>query len=66
MSRNFVKNIEQFAKDEGLELIKFSRKQPKDEITQERLKSFDGKEGGSLYRQSPREGICLQDRKAGI
>ena len=45
ISRSFVKQIEQFAKDEGLEIIKFSRKQRKDEVTQERLKSFDGKEG---------------------
>ncbi|MDJ0842347.1 MAG: hypothetical protein QNK37_37945 [Acidobacteriota bacterium] len=45
ITRNFVKGIEQFAKDKGLEIIRFNRKQRKDEITQEKLKCFHDKEG---------------------
>ena len=45
MTRDFVRRIERFAKDEEVELVKFSRKQRKDDLTQAKLASFQGHEG---------------------
>ena len=45
MTRDFVRRIERFAKDEEAELVKFSRKQRKDDLTQAKLASFQGQEG---------------------
>ena len=45
MTRSFVASIERFARDEGLEIVRFSRGERKDARTQERLREWDGREG---------------------
>ena len=45
MTRSFVASIERFARDEGLEIVRFLRGERKDERTRERLRDWDGGEG---------------------
>ncbi len=45
MSKAFVRNIEQFVANEGIDLISFDRKQRKDDVTQKYLRSFRRREG---------------------
>ena len=45
MSKDFVKQIHAFAKQQGIELVPFAKGQRKDEVTLERLKDFDEPEG---------------------
>jgi hypothetical protein len=45
MSHSFVKSIHDFAKCEGVEIRPFAKGQRKDEITQQRLRSFSAPEG---------------------
>ncbi len=48
MSHDFVKSIHTFAKNNDIEMVRFQKRQNKDEETQRRLKSFD-KDEGVLY-----------------
>ncbi|MBU0500392.1 MAG: hypothetical protein KJ558_12980, partial [Gammaproteobacteria bacterium] len=45
MSHDFVKSIHAFAKGNGIEMLRFQKRQNKDEVTQQRLKSFADEEG---------------------
>jgi hypothetical protein len=45
MSHAFVRNIEKFAKEKGVELIKFAKGVRKDDLAKEKLAGFQGKEG---------------------
>jgi hypothetical protein len=45
MSRAFVAEIEQFAKMENIEIVRFKKGERKDTITQQRLQQFDQSEG---------------------
>ena len=45
MSRAFVGSIEAFAKHHGLEVVRFAKGQRKDEVTRQRLKDFQAREG---------------------
>lgn len=45
MSRDFVRAIHAFAKRHGIEMVRFHKGQRKDDVTRERLKSFEGREG---------------------
>ena len=45
MTRSFVASIERFARDEGVEIERFSRGERKDERTRERLRRWDDREG---------------------
>jgi hypothetical protein len=40
MTEAFVRNIEQFVSDEGIDLVTFTKGQRKDDVTQRHLKSF--------------------------
>ncbi len=48
MTETFVRNIEQFVNDEGIDLVAFAKGQRKDDVTQKYLRSF-GKSEGVLY-----------------
>ena len=41
MSKDFVKRIHAFAKQQDIEMVPFAKGQRKDEVTAERLKDFD-------------------------
>jgi len=45
MSKDFVRQIHTFAKQHGIEMVRFTKGQRKDEVTAERLKDFDQGEG---------------------
>ena len=45
MTRSFVASIERYARDEGFELVRFTRGERKDERTRERLRRWDDREG---------------------
>jgi len=45
MTRSFVRAIEDFAKCEGIDLIRFKKGQRKDDVAQKYLSKFSGKEG---------------------
>ena len=45
MSEAFVRNIEQFVADEGIDLVSFSKRQRKDDVTQKYLRRFRRSEG---------------------
>jgi hypothetical protein len=45
MSREFVKKIHTFAKDNQIQMVRFEKGQRKDDITRERLQAFDPEEG---------------------
>ena len=45
MTHTFVKAIHDFAQHEGVEIVAFDKGQRKDEVTRERLKTFDASEG---------------------
>ena len=45
MTRAFVGSIKRFARQQGLDLVHFRRGERKDEVTQARLRSFEGQEG---------------------
>ena len=45
MSHAFVKSIKDLAKREGIEILRFTKGQRKDEVTQERLRNFTADEG---------------------
>ena len=45
MSRNFVESIHAFAETHDIEMVHFAKRQNKDEVTQERLKTFSSQEG---------------------
>lgn len=45
MSRAFVGEIERFARREKVEVVRFTKRQRKDEVTQERLRGFNEPEG---------------------
>jgi hypothetical protein len=45
MTKDFVRNVEQFVAAEGVDLITFEKKQRKDEITQKYLQDFQRSEG---------------------
>lgn len=45
MSHDFVKSIHAFAQSQGKEIVRFQKRQNKDEVTQQRLKSFADDEG---------------------
>jgi len=40
ITRDFVKAIHAFAKREGVDIVRFAKRQRKDEVTRERLKDF--------------------------
>ena len=45
MSEAFVRNIEQFVADEGIDLVSFSKKERKDDVTQKYLRRYRRSEG---------------------
>jgi len=45
MTKAFIKSIETFIQREGLELVRFKKGQRKDDILQEKLRSFHREEG---------------------
>ena len=45
MTEAFVRNIEQFVNDEGVDLVAFEKGQRKDDVTQKYLRGFDRSEG---------------------
>jgi hypothetical protein len=45
MTETFVRNIEQFVKAEGIDLVAFEKSQRKDDVTQKYLRSFSKSEG---------------------
>src|SRR6195256_307650 len=45
MSEAFVRNIEQFVADEGIDLVSFAKGERKDDVTQKYLRSFRRSEG---------------------
>jgi hypothetical protein len=45
MSEAFVRNIEQFVADEGIDLVSFGKRQRKDDVTQKYLRRFRRSEG---------------------
>jgi hypothetical protein len=45
MTEAFVRNIEQFVSDEGIDLVSFEKRQRKDDLTQKYLRSFRKNEG---------------------
>jgi hypothetical protein len=45
ITKNFVKAIERFCQDEGVDLITFEKGHRKDDIAHEYLEAFEGKEG---------------------
>ena len=45
MTRSFVASIERFARDAGIDIVRFSRGERKDEHTRERLRHWDDREG---------------------
>jgi hypothetical protein len=45
MSHAFVRSIERFAEQEGIEVVRFRKGQRKEEVAQEFLRRFEGKEG---------------------
>ncbi len=45
MSRDFIKAIQAFAKTNDIDFVRFKKRQIKDEVTQERLKTFPDEEG---------------------
>lgn len=45
MSEAFVRNIEQFADDEAIDLVSFQKRERKDDVTQRYLRSFRKREG---------------------
>ena len=56
MTEAFVRNIDQFVNDEGVDLVTFQRGQRKDDVTQKYVRKFTRREGGALCRQGPGEG----------
>ena len=45
MSETFIRNIEQFVNDEGIDLVSFQKRERKDDVTQRYLGSFRKREG---------------------
>jgi hypothetical protein len=45
ISHEFVKSIHTFAETQCIEMVRFTRRQNKDEVTQQRLKTFTPNEG---------------------
>jgi hypothetical protein len=45
MTEAFVRNIDQFVNDEGVDLVTFQKGQRKDDVTQKYLRRFRGREG---------------------
>ena len=45
MTEAFVRNIEDFVRREGVDLVTFEKRQRKDEVTQQYLRHFEGVEG---------------------
>jgi len=45
MTEAFVRNIEDFVRREGVDLVTFEKRQRKDEVTQQYLRHFEGAEG---------------------
>jgi hypothetical protein len=45
MTEAFVRNIEQFVQQEGVDLVSFAKGQRKDEVTQQYLRDFEATEG---------------------
>jgi hypothetical protein len=45
MTRSFVSSIERFAKQEGVEIISFTKAQRKDEVAAQFIRRFEGREG---------------------
>jgi len=45
MTHTFIKAIHDFAQHQGVEIVSFEKGQRKDEVTRERLKTFDAAEG---------------------
>src|SRR3954469_20979684 len=45
MSEAFVRNIEQFVADEGIDLLSFAKGERKDDVTQKYLRRFPRREG---------------------
>src|SRR3954464_11521337 len=56
MSEAFVRNIEQFVADEGIDLVSFAKGERKDDVTQKYLRRFHRREG-VLYVAPT--GVCL-------
>ena len=52
----FSKWVKHFAKQEGIDIVRFRKGQRKDEVIQEYLSRFQGA-GRALYRRRPGEGI---------
>ena len=55
MTEAFVRNIEQFVDDEGIDLVAFKKGQRKDDVTQKYVRKFTQRRG-ALCRQGPGEG----------
>jgi hypothetical protein len=64
MTEAFVRNIEQFVRDEGVDLVPFTKRQRKDEVTQRYLKRFRKREG-VLYvgKAQERERVMRTERR---
>jgi hypothetical protein len=45
MTEAFVREVDRFAADQGVEVVHFRKGQRKDEVTQEYLERFEGREG---------------------
>ena len=45
MSKRFVAALEQFIKEEGIEVVQFRKGQRKDDVMADRLRKFDAEEG---------------------
>ena len=62
MTEAFVADIERFVADQGVELVSFSKRQRKDDVTQQYLQRFDANEGVLYVGQGPGEGPRLAHR----
>ena len=63
MSEAFVRNIEQFADDEAIDLVSFQKRERKDDVTQRYLRSFRKREG-VLYVGKAQEKVQVAEESA--
>jgi hypothetical protein len=63
MTRGFVQSIERFAGEQGMEVVKFEKRQRKEEVAQARLASFCGEEGVLLIGKAQEKAPVVRTEK---
>src|SRR3954470_3028816 len=63
MSETFIRNIEQFVNDEGIDLVSFAKGERKDDVTQKYLRRFHRREGVLYVGKAQEKGGLIRTQQ---